>query len=147
MTENMKKYLELISGDEEAMKKLNEQESSSIQEAKERIIADAAERGVTLIEEDFNEAAEVSELSEDELEAVTGGDSCVCVLGGRGTATDAKAEKTCACVIFGAGEGTVYEVLEDTPWISPRKYETYRCTCCFGGTGVRLFEVKKSDIY
>ena len=31
MTENMKKYLELISKDEEAQKKLNEQQSASIE--------------------------------------------------------------------------------------------------------------------
>ena len=48
MTENMKKYLELISKDEEAQKKLNEQQSASIEEAKGKIIADAAEKGITL---------------------------------------------------------------------------------------------------
>ena len=48
MTENMKKYLELISKDEKAQKKLNEQEPASIQEAKEKIIKDAAEKGITL---------------------------------------------------------------------------------------------------
>ena len=69
MTENMKKYLALISTDEAARKQLNEQEPSSIQEAKEKIIADAAVKGITLTEEDF---ADTGELSEDELNAVAG---------------------------------------------------------------------------
>ena len=69
MTENMKKYQELISSDEEAQKKLNEQAAESIQEAKRNIIADAAEKGITLTEEDF---ADTGELSEDELNAVAG---------------------------------------------------------------------------
>ena len=77
MTENMKKYLELISKDEEAQKKLNEQAAESIQEAKERIISDAAVKGIsqniTLTEEDFAETADIGELSEDELDAVAGG--------------------------------------------------------------------------
>ena len=140
MTENMKKYLELISGDEEAMKNLNEQEPSSIQEAKERIIADAAEKGITLTEEDF---AETGELSEDELEAVAGGKECVCVIGGGGTATSSVYEDTCACVIGGAGSGYGYV----TKWVtdSSGKRELIeeragmvRCTCPVAGYGDRI---------
>ena len=137
MTENMKKYLELISGDEEAMKNLNEQEPSSIQEAKERIIADAAEKGITLTEEDF---AETGELSEDELEAVAGGKECVCVIGGGGTATLEIYEDTCACVLAGAGRGYGYVSNWETNLSGDKELDKVltgmeRCVCAVGGYG------------
>ena len=140
MTENMKKYLELISKNDETQKKLNEQEPSSIQEAKERIIADAAEKGITLTEEDFAETAETGELSEDELEAVAGGKACYCVVGGGGTATSSAYEDTCACVIGGAGSGYGYV----TKWVTDSSVNRERieertgmsrCVCTVGGYG------------
>ena len=135
MTENMKKYLELLSKDEEAQKKLNEQEQASIQEAKEKIIADAAERGITLVEEDFATPADTGELAEDELEAVVGGKPCYCAVGGGGTGTHST-EKTCACVIVGIGQGTTEEWRGDIL----QTHLVARCNCCFGGSGIELFE-------
>lgn len=79
MTENMKKYLELISKDEEAKKKMAGQENADAGEMKKRIIADAAERGIVLTEEDF---AEMSELTEDALGEVAGGGVIACFYGG-----------------------------------------------------------------
>ena len=126
MTENMKKYLELLSKDEEAQKKLNEQKSTAIEEATKKIIADAAERGITLTEEDFAEDAETGELSEDELEAVAGSKFCYCAFGGGGTATH-RSEKTCACAVFGFGMSETEEGKGDV-----------RCNCNFGGYGIEI---------
>ena len=141
MTENMKRYLELISTDEAARKQLNEQEPSSIQEAKERVIADAAEKGITLTEEDFVEDTETGELSDDELEAVAGGKECICVIGGGGTATHTT-ETTCACVIAGGGRGDMLEMDLEDPKRQPKHHYVDRCTCCFGGHGNELYEMK-----
>ena len=140
MTENMKKYLALISTDEAARKQLNEQEPSSIQEAKEKIIADAAVKGITLTEEDFADTADTGELSEEELEAVAGGKQCYCVLGGGGTATHST-EKTCACVLGGSGEGDIIEKDLENPGRQPTHHYRCRCTCCVAGYGTELYEV------
>ena len=140
MTENMKKYQELITSDEEAQKKLNEQAAESIQEAKRNIIADAAEKGITLTEEDFADTADTGELSEDELEAVAGGKQCYCVLGGGGTATHST-EKTCACVLGGSGEGDIIEKDLENPGRQPTHHYRCRCTCCVAGYGTELYEV------
>ena len=127
MTENMKKYLELISKDEKAQKKLNEQEPASIQEAKEKIIKDAAEKGITLTEEDFAETADIGELSEDELDAVAGGKKCYCAVGGGGESSYAT-QKTCACVVGGSG-------MYDIPNQSGIPIDEARCRCFIGGYG------------
>ena len=54
------------------------------------------------------------ELSESELEAVSGGGVCVCVIGGGGTRPP-DSDTPCACLIGGIGGG--------------------RCACMFGGGG------------
>ena len=65
-------------------------------------------------EEKKNEVLEQEkELSMDELDAVAGGGTCGCVLGGGGAAGEG--QKICACPAFGAGEG--------------------RCLCIVGGGG------------
>ena len=63
MTENMKKFQELLSGNEELAKKI---ESMS----REEIIAAAKQLGIALAEADFAQAAE---LADDLLHAVAGG--------------------------------------------------------------------------
>ena len=63
MTENFKKLLELISGNEELTARLNNA-------SKEEVIAFARELGITLSDADFEQSGE---MSEDELNAVTGG--------------------------------------------------------------------------
>ena len=69
MTENMKKFQELLSGNEELAKKINDMNTSEI-------IAAAKQLGVALTEADFEK---VSELADDLLDAVAGG------LGGNGS--------------------------------------------------------------
>lgn len=89
MTENMKKYLEMISQDEEFRKEMDKLEEEHVQAQKEKIMEHAASKGITLTEADFAESAE---LSDDELDAVAGGATCGCVVGGGGTATRPKEE-------------------------------------------------------
>ena len=109
MPENMKRFLELVSRNDEIAKKLNDM-------SREEIIATAKQLGVALAEEDFAQAAE---LSDDDLDAVAGGGVCACVLGGGGT--EDKSDKTCACVLGGGGE-------DRCGWV--------RCVCIMGGNGV-----------
>ena len=63
MTENMKKLQDLLSENEELAKKINDM-------SREEIIAAAKQMGIALAEEDFAQAAE---LSDDDLDAVAGG--------------------------------------------------------------------------
>ena len=108
MTENMERFLELVSKNEELAKKLNCADQAEI-------IAMAKELGLELVETDF---AQTAELSNDELESVAGGGVCACVLGGGGA--EDKSDKTCACVLGGGGE-------DRNGWV--------RCVCIMGGNG------------
>lgn len=81
MTDNMKKFLELISDSEELSAKLN---IATMEEA----IAIAKEQGITLTDADF--VLPSGEVSDDELDGVSGGisnrgqQSCLCVTAGVG---------------------------------------------------------------
>lgn len=121
MTENMKSFLELISGNEELAAKLS---STS----KEEVIALAKEQGVTLTEADFE--AQSAEVSDDELGSVAGGKKCYCAMGGGGTGESSNHTKTCACV--GAGYGSM-------------KDDTSRCTCVLGGYGGNEYRPVSSE--
>ena len=113
MTENMKKYLEMISQDEEFRKEMDKLEEEHIQAQKKKIMEHAASKGITLTEADFAE-------SDDELSAVAGGATCGCVVGGGGAATKPK-EGDCACAFYGQG------YYSDKPG--------KRCICILGGGG------------
>ena len=63
MTENMKKFQDLLSGNEELAKKIDDM-------SREEIIAAAKQLGVVLAEADFEK---VFELADDLLDAVAGG--------------------------------------------------------------------------
>lgn len=92
MTENMKKFLEHISGNEELTSKLKNA-------SKEDVLALAKEAGFTLTDADFEQT---SEVSDDELTTVVGGGfDCFCAIGGGGTGGEKT--RTCACVVGGAG--------------------------------------------
>lgn len=95
MSENMKKFLELASKDSATIAKVKAL-------GKDGLVALAKELGITLTEADFVPADE-GEISENELDTVTGSNSCFCVLGGGGTGSSTTGSKTCACV--GAGVG------------------------------------------
>ena len=112
MTENMQKFLELVSKDEALVAKIGAM-------GKDELIVLAKELGVALTDADLNKPA-VQELDDDDLDTVAGGSdvSCACAMGGGGT-KDTN-DKTCACVLAGVG----YDV---------NKAE--RCLCGFAGYG------------
>ena len=112
MTDNMKKFLEAISGDKDFVEKLKQAPDAAT------AIALAKEKGFDLTEEDLKPAEGMQEISDDEIEAVAGGKDCYCVLGGGGE--ESKDERTCACFLYGEG-----------------KYDNgdYRCGCAGYGQG------------
>jgi len=112
MTENMRKFLEAVSQNEEMTAKVGAM-------GKEELIALAKELGIELTEADLEKPA-VQELDDDDLDTVAGGSdvSCACAMGGGGT-KDSN-DKTCACVLAGAG-------------YSKNGWE--RCLCGFAGYG------------
>lgn len=112
MTENLKKFLELVSKDEALTAKIGTM-------GEKELIALAKELGVELTNADLAKPA-VQELEDDDLDTVAGGGdvTCACAMGGGGT-KDAN-DKTCACVLAGVG-------------YSDDKNE--RCLCGFAGYG------------
>ena len=113
MTDKMKAFLESISGDEAFLGKVKKASTS------EEIRALAAEKGITLNDEDLNGKAAVSELSDDEMEAVNGGTVCFCD-GGGGGEVSGEGDKLCVCAIVGVG-------LDN--------HGDSRCLCIGGGGG------------
>ena len=109
MSEKMKEFLEVVTGNDEMRSKFNVA-------TREEMIAMAKTLGVELTEADFEQKA--AELDDDELDAVAGGGTCACVMGGGGTADNN--DKTCVCVAFGEGEV---------------KCGCIRCFCAAGGGG------------
>ena len=93
MTENAKKFLELISSDETLAARVADK-------PKEELVEVANEHGIPLCIKDFDPPAQA--LSDDELDTVVGGGSCYCALGGGGTKDSQN--KTCACVVYGQGD-------------------------------------------
>ena len=73
MSENMKKFLELVSKDENLKKKLEELDDTVYEQASQAGIALAKEFGIELSEADFGRKKSDGELSDDELDAVAGG--------------------------------------------------------------------------
>ena len=98
MTDNMRKFLEAVSQDRELTEKLNKAETP------EAIVALAAEKGFALTAEDLKPEERTGEVSDEELDTVTGGGECWCAMGGGGTS--GKYGKTCACVLAGYGTYT-----------------------------------------
>lgn len=89
MNEKVKKFLELVSAEgQESIERMNKAD-------KDELIAMAAQKGITLTEEDFKPQS--GELSDDEMEAVAGGYSQC-------------GEGRCACFNSGEGNGKKYEI-------------------------------------
>ena len=109
MTENMKCFLAKVSEDKALAEKASKLE-------KDELIVLAKEMGVNLTEADF--AQTESDISEGELNSVTGGGNCYCVAGGGGT--DGEKDAACACVFAGWGRST-------------ERHE--RCVCAMAGGG------------
>ncbi len=100
MTENMKKFLELISKDEDLKQKALALNDMEHKEAVSAGISLAKELGIELSEADFDNEESGDELKDDELDAVAGGGDCGCVAGGGGTVCDGS---FCPCVGYGQG--------------------------------------------
>lgn len=125
MSENLKAFLAKVSADAQLIERLKA--------AKEygEIIALAKEIGVELTLADIE--PENSELSEEELNAVSGGKSggCFCVLAGGGGGKNGRDDVYgCACVAYGqGGDGSK---------------DDFTCFCALGGEGV--IDVMPDDI-
>ena len=114
----MKEFLELIEQNEELKKKVKELDARSDSQPSD-YIAFAAEYGITIQETDF-QFKKSGELSDDELDAVAGGDTCGCGVGGGGKGNEDAGAKTCGCFMGGAGLNTD---------------NSARCVCVVGGVG------------
>ena len=113
MTENMKKFLEKVSGNRDLAEELSRSE-------KDAMVAEAKKMGIELTDADF--APEENALSDDELEAVAGGKACMCIIGGAGKKDDrAHGDDVCRCIGGGAGE---------------TQDGLGRCSCAIGGGGI-----------
>ena len=115
MTGNSRIFLEMVCEEgEAAMERLQKAD-------KDEIIAWAEEKGIALTEEDFTSPEDYGLISDKELEAVTGGKACLCVMAGHGKTGGGDEE--CICPVAGAG------FLKGGP---------SRCTCIAGGYGESL---------
>ena len=93
MNENLKKFLEEASKNEELKAKLAA--LTDKETAVEKAVEIAKEYGFTLTEEDF-QPADGAELSLDELDRVAGGATCIAGMPGQD-------DSNCFCVMFGNG--------------------------------------------
>jgi len=107
MSENMKKFLELVSKDEALKQKVLACNDMEPADAVRTSIALAKEAGIELTEDDFAQKRTDGELNDDELDAVTGGTDgiCACGFAGGGGGVDAEDKNVygCACVMYGQG--------------------------------------------
>lgn len=78
MTENMKKYLEMVSKDKQLEEELKEMQQLAVEEQKQTLVDHAAKLGVVLEEHDLDLEQSV-ELSDDELEDISGGSAAVTI--------------------------------------------------------------------
>ena len=114
MTDNMKRFLEAASQDKEFTEKLTKAKTP------EDVIALAAEKGFTLTEEDLKPQPVSGEMPDAELDAVAGGDKCLCIVGGYGA--ESGSDYMCVCPVAGGGGSS---------WL-----DEARCVCVFGGDGI-----------
>ena len=125
MNEKVKRLLEVISEDQELSDRAGKAASFA------DIVALAGEKGIELTEDDLKEAArEQEKIDPAELDAVAGGKTCGCAIGGGGTG-DRDGQSTCWCFVGGAGSTS-------TPCTAPGKscQSTYtRCQCPLIGVG------------
>ncbi len=123
MSDNMKKFLELVSKDENLKQKLQACNDMEPADAISTSIALAKELGIELGEADFANEKSCGELSDDELDAVAGGGGCGCFAAGGGGGTDENDGNTygCACVMYGQG--------------GDGRLKDENCVCGFAGMG------------
>lgn len=116
----MKKLLEQIEQNPELKAKIEELDNNASSKPQDYIKV-AAEYGIELTEEDFKPACGQGELSDDELNAVAGGEECICGIGGGGGVGKAVGyDEVCVCVLGGGGKYTSGDT---------------RCVCVVAGGG------------
>jgi len=148
MSENVKKAMEFISNNEDLKKRLDalREEYSSLEEINLAIIEIMKEYGFELTMEELmpktEVSADMSEISDDELEAVAGGKiafnnstkayycDCFCTIGGSGSKDEY--QKQCVCVLGGGGELNA---------AGRKRFDnTFGLCCVFAGTSYYLKE-------
>lgn len=130
MSENLKKFLDLIGSDKELEAKALACNELGEEKGREAMLALAKKCGIELTLADFEKPAEPAsrELDDDELDAVAGGANgddgfCYCPLAGGGGGEDSNDGNVfgCACVAYGqGGDGRASDA---------------NCRCIFGGVG------------
>ena len=107
MSENLKKFLDLIGSDKELEAKALACNELGEEKGKEALNALAKENGIELTEADFAKKEKPSscELSDDELDAVAGGGGCACLAGGGGGGIDSNDGRAYGCACVGYGQG------------------------------------------
>ena len=106
MSENLKKFLELIASNKEIEAKALACNELGEEKGRIALIELAKENGIELTLADFEKKEEAAshELSDDELDAVAGG-ACGCAIGGGGKGIDEFDDKKYKCVCVALGEG------------------------------------------
>ncbi len=116
MNENVKKVLEAVSNDDSLMDKMKNA-------SYEDVLAIAADLGLPLSKEDIDaNKADLQSVDPEELADVSGGDKCVCAIGGSGKATR-EGQRQCICALGGWGETDIVTGI------------LTRCYCAWAGGG------------
>ena len=108
MSENLKKFLDLLGSDKELEAKALACNEQGEEKGREAMLALAKECGIELTAADFENPAETAshELDDNELDAVAGGSgACYCLVGGGGGGKydGSGTVYGCACVAYGQG--------------------------------------------
>ena len=106
MSENLKKFLDLIASNKELEAKALACNELGEEKGKQAFIELAKENGIEITLADFEKKEAAVELNDDELDAVAGGTrACGCFAGGFGIGTDANDGNTfgCGCARYGQG--------------------------------------------
>ena len=132
MSENLKKFLDLLGSDKELEAKALACNELGEEKGREAMLALAKECGIELTAADLEKQEEPTsrELDDDELDAVAGGAAtgdeygfCYCIAAGGGGGEDSHDGNVfgCACVAYGqGGDGRASDA---------------NCRCYFGGMG------------
>lgn len=108
MSENLKKFLDLLGSDKELEAKALACNELGEEKGRLALIELAKECGIELTAADLEKQVEPAsrELDDDELDAVAGGAmACLCGAGGGGTGIDDNDGKVIGCACVGYGQG------------------------------------------
>ena len=131
MTDQMMKLVKILPDNKELSKAIDQVCDSDLteEEKQEKIIALANENGISITKEDLDSNSSIQEMNDDELEAVSGGGGCGCVLPGGGGGDGLK----CGC--FTGGNGRVFEYRPATDDYLQLPWDQGGCVCAGAGVG------------